>query len=361
MSALRLGVIGCGNISGQYLGTLSALPDVDLVACADLDPGRAARTAAGRGLRALPVDALIADPGVDAVVNLTVPGAHAAVTRAAIAAGKHVWSEKPLSMTRLDAAAIAGEAAAAGVRVGCAPDTILGAGLQTAVRAVAEGRIGRPVAATAFFVTPGPELWHPDPEFFYARGAGPLHDIGVYSVAALVTLLGPVATVTAVTGRGHAERVIGSGPKAGRTVPVEVDTHYSITLGMASGAIATVVTSFDVPGHHLPHLEVHGTEGSLAAPDPNRHDGHPFLRRRGERDWAELPHTNGYVGFQRGVGVHDMALSLVDGRPHVASLELAAHVLDVMLTADEAAASGRTLPVASTRDVPPPVRNLIGA
>ncbi|GLZ79135.1 oxidoreductase [Actinorhabdospora filicis] len=360
MTDLRLGIIGCGNISGQYLATLTGLPGVTPVACADLDPARAAATAAGHGLRALGADALLADPDVDAVVNLTVPSAHADVTREAIAAGKHVWSEKPLSLTREDAAAITAEAAAAGVRVGCAPDTILGAGLQTTARAVADGLIGRPVAATAFFATAGPELWHPDPEFFYAKGAGPLHDIGVYSLTALVAILGPVATVTAVTARGRDQRVIESGPKAGRTVPVEVATHYSLTLGMASGAVATIVTSFDVPGHHLPHLEVHGTDGSLTAPDPNRHDGHPSLRRRGEREWTELPHTGGYLGSRRGIGVHDLATALAQGRPHIASLELGAHVLDVMLTADEAAAAGRTLPVAGGCALPPPVPGLIG-
>jgi len=356
----RVGLIGCGNISGQYLSTLARLPGLTVTACADIDPERAAAVAREHGIpRAVGVDALLADPDVDAVLNLTIPAVHATVTREAIAAGKHVWSEKPLALDRADADRIREEAAAAGVRVGCAPDTFLGAGLQTSIGAIVGGAIGRPVAATAFFTTPGPEAWHPDPEFFYAPGGGPLLDIGVYPITALVAIFGAVEAVNAQSQRSVPTRTIGSGAKAGQEIPVEVATHYSVSLRFAGGGLATLVTSFDVPAHELPHLEIYGVDGTMTLPDPNRFDGSPRVRRRGEGEWTTLPHTNGYLGLQRGIGLSDLADSIEAGVPHRASFDLAAHVLDAMLAIDESAASHREVELRTTCDTPPPVAKLV--
>ena len=358
----RVGIIGCGNISGQYLSTFTALPGITVTACADLDPDRAAATAREHGVpRAMGVDALLADPDVDAVVNLTVPVAHATVTREAVAAGKHVWSEKPVALNRSDVDRIREDAAAAGVRVGCAPDTFLGAGLQTSLKAIADGAIGRPVAATAFFAGPGPEGWHPDPEFFYAPGGGPLLDIGVYPLTALVAVFGPIEAVSAQSQRSVPTRTIGSGPKAGREIPVEVATHYSVSIRFAAGGLATLVTSFDVPGHELPHLEVYGVGGTLSLPDPNRFDGHPRLKRRGDAEWTELAYSSGYDGLRRGIGLAELADSIEAGRPHLASLDLAAHVLDAMLAIDESAATGQQVKLGTTCVKPGVVDGLITA
>ncbi|MEV0647274.1 Gfo/Idh/MocA family oxidoreductase [Phytomonospora sp. NPDC050363] len=357
----RVGLIGCGNISGQYLSTLARLPGITVAACADIDPERAAATAREHAIPlATGVDELLADPGIDAVVNLTIPAVHATVTRAAIAAGKHVWSEKPLALDRADVDHIRDEAARAGVRVGCAPDTFLGAGLQTSIQAIVGGAIGRPVAATAFFTTPGPEAWHPDPEFFYAPGGGPLLDIGVYPITALVAIFGAVESVTAQSQRSVPTRTIGSGVKAGQEIPVEVATHYSVSLNFADGGLATLVTSFDVPAHELPHLEVYGVEGTITLPDPNGFGGNPRVRRRGEDEWTTLAHTSGYLGFQRGIGLAELADAIAAGVGHRASLDFAAHVLDTMLAIDESAAAGRESVLRTGCEKPSPVGKLIG-
>ncbi|MCF3964524.1 Gfo/Idh/MocA family protein, partial [Streptomyces fuscigenes] len=240
---------------------------------------------------------------------------------------------------------------AAGLRVGCAPDTVLGTGTGTARAAVDGGLIGTPVAATAFMTTAGHEHWHPDPEFYYRPGGGPLLDMGPYYLSALVHLLGPVARVTGAASRPRAERTIGSGPRAGTTFPVEVATHVTGVLEHANGALSTLVMTFDVHAARLPRIEVHGTEGSLSVPDPNGFDGPVDLFRAGGA-WETLPVSSGHPAGGRGIGLGDLADAVAEGRPHRASAELARHVLDVMLTLLDAAEAGRALPVASTCERP---------
>jgi predicted dehydrogenase len=356
LSALRIGMVGAGHISGQYLATLARTPNLRLTAVTDLDPARAARATAGTGAAVTrDLTELLARDDIDAVLNLTVPAAHAEVALAAIAAGKHVYGEKPLAAGREEAAAVLAAARAAGVRVGCAPDTVLGTGIQTARRAVDDGLIGTPVAATAFMTVPGHELWHPDPEFYYRPGGGPLLDMGPYYLSALVHLLGPV---TAVTGAGSAprtEREIGSGPRAGQRFPVEVDTHVTGILRHQGGALSTLVMSFDVHASRLPSIEVYGTEGSLSVPDPNCFDGQVERYAVDRREWQPLPVSAGYRGAGRGTGLADLADALAAGTPHRASAELAAHVLEVMLTLLDSARQGGTLPVtACPRPAPVP-------
>ncbi|RRS01592.1 Gfo/Idh/MocA family protein [Glycomyces terrestris] len=350
---LKIGIVGTGAISGQYLSAFERLDAVRLTAVADLDEARAKAVADAQGVRALGVDELLADPDVDLVLNLTIPAAHAEIALKAIAHGKHVYGEKPLASTPAEALPILEAARAAGVRVGCAPDTVLGTGVQTARKAIDDGLIGTPVAATAMMLTPGHERWHPNPDFYYVPGGGPLLDMGPYYVTALVTLLGPVASVVGAASRSRDTRVIGSGPRAGETVPVEVDTHVTGVLRHESGALSTLVMSFDATATRASNIEVHGHDGSLIVPDPNHFDGDVELHPLGG-EWRTLPASAGYRNAGRGYGLADLAAA-PPGTPFRASGELAYHVLDVMTSLLDAAASGEAVPVASTCPRPEPV------
>ncbi|MGC5013394.1 Gfo/Idh/MocA family protein [Streptosporangium sp. DT93] len=352
---MNIGLVGCGTIAGQYLRTIERLPGLTLAAAADLDPARARETVRTRpGARALSVDELVTDPGVDVVLNLTIPAAHAEVAHKAVAAGKDVYCEKPLTATTVEARELLAAADAAGVRVGCAPDTVLGTATQTARRALDDGLIGRPVAATATMVTPGHERWHHHPDFYYAPGGGPLMDMGPYYLTSLVTLLGPVATVVGAASRPRAERTIGTGPRQGETVPVGVDTHVTGVLVHRSGALSTLVMTFDGVATTSPHLEVHGDQGSLVLPDPNHFAGDVRLRCLDDEGWRTLPVSAGYEPAGRGDGLADFALTPPGVEPR-ASGRLAYHVLDVMESLLASARAGQAVDVASTCDRPRPV------
>jgi predicted dehydrogenase len=338
--ATRVGVIGCGNISGIYLTNCRKLPGLALVACADLDIGRARAKAVEHGIRAAAVDELLADPDIDLVINLTIPAVHAEVSMSALAAGKHVYTEKPLATRRADGAATLALAREKGLRVGSAPDTFLGGGLQTCRKLIDDGAIGEPVAAVAFMTGHGPEGWHPDPEFFYKPGAGPMFDMGPYYLTALVSLLGPITRVTGSARISFPERTIGSGPKQGQKIAVETPTHVAGVLDFAGGAVATLITSFDVWAANLPRIEIYGSEGSLSVPDPNTFGGPVRIRQAKDKEWRDVPLTHGYTENSRGLGVADMASAIRAGRPHRASGELAYHVLDVMAAFEEASTAG---------------------
>ncbi|SOD59167.1 Predicted dehydrogenase [Streptomyces zhaozhouensis] len=356
---LRVGVVGAGAISGQYLRYFDehgAAAGVRLVAVADLDPARAAGAVGGReGVRATTPEEVYAADDVDAVLNLTVPAAHASVALAAIAGGKHVYGEKPLAATVVEAREVLAAARGAGVRVGSAPDTVLGRGTQTARALVDAGRIGQPVAATAFFACPGHERWHPDPDFYYQPGGGPLFDMGPYYLTALVQLLGPVAAVTGGAVRSGGERTIGSGPRAGERFPVDVATHVTGVLRHRGGALSTVVMSFDVVGHELPRIEVHGTAGSVSVPDPNTFEGPVRLSTRAAREWADVPLTHGYAAAGRGLGLADLARAVRTDGAARADGEVALHVLEVMEALLRAAEEERVVAVESACARPAPV------
>ena len=309
-----IGIIGCGNISDIYLQAGGKFPILDILACADLELARAEAKAAQYGIRALTVEALLADPSIDIVINLTIPAAHAAVDLAAIQAGKSVYGEKPLALNRADGAAVLAAAAAAGVRVGSAPDTFLGAGLQTCRQLLDSGVIGTPVAATAFMVCPGHESWHPNPEFYYKAGGGPLFDMGPYYLTALIALLGPVRRVTGSTRVSFPQRTITSQPFAGQVIDVDVPTHVTGLLDFAAGPLATLIMSFDVTSSTLPWLEIYGSEGTLRLPDPNTFRGPVYYRRREESEWTEAPLTFPHAENSRGLGVADMAHAQRSGR-----------------------------------------------
>ncbi|WP_402840799.1 Gfo/Idh/MocA family protein [Microbacterium sp. GXS0129] len=347
---LNVGIIGCGSIVAQYLATFARLETVRLVAVADLMIERAAAVAAEvPGVRALSIDELLADPGISLVVNLTIPLAHAEVSERIIAAGKDVYSEKPLAADGAAGAGVLRVADDAGRWVGCAPDTVLGTGVQTARRVIEDGRIGRPIAATATMVTPGHERWHPNPDFYYLPGGGPLLDMGPYYVSALIHLLGPVVSVVGSASRLRDERVIGSGDRAGERVPVEIDTHITGVLEHASGALSTLVMSFDAVATRSANIEVHGESGSMVVPDPNTFDGDVLVRSLADVDWIVQEPSAGYIDAGRGVGIHDRALVGDDAR---ASGELGYHALDVMESVLRAAATRTAVPVVSTCVVP---------
>jgi predicted dehydrogenase len=351
----RVGIIGCGAIIAQYLANFRRLDQIELVAVADLDPARAQAVADDHdGVRALSVDGLLAADDVDLVLNLTIPAAHAGVALKAIAAGKNVYGEKPLAATAAEARQVLEAAREAGVVVGCAPDTVLGTGIQTARKAIDDGLIGAPISATATMVTPGHERWHPNPDFYYQPGGGPLLDMGPYYVSALVTLLGPVVSVVGAASHTRSERTIGSGPRAGETVPVAVDSHVTGVLVHASGALSTLLMSFDAVQSKSPNIEIHGERGSLAVPDPNHFDGDVQVFALGADDWQTLPVSAGYVDSGRGFGIADLAATAPGSEPRAGG-QLAYHVLEVMESMLASARTGSAVQINSTTDRPEPV------
>ena len=366
LDPVRTAVIGCGNISSIYLENAAKWDILDLRACANRTLPRAQSQAAKYHVpRAEPIADVLADPEIELIINLTTPDVHAEIGLASLRAGKSVYNEKPLAITREDGRLLLAEAEARGLRVGCAPDTFLGGGLQTCRQLIDAGEIGTPVAATAFMFIQGPEAWHPDPGFLYRVGAGPLFDIGPYYLTALISLLGPVRRVTGSARTTYPERTIGSGPKKGQPIPVETPTHVASILDFASGPVATLVTSFDVAvsagaalnlydaGGAL--LEIQGTTGTLAMPDPNIFGGPVRLRRLGEPDWREIPLTHAHTSNERGLGAADLAYALRAGRPHRANGQLAYHVLDAMHAILEASGRGQHIELTSTCERPAPL------
>jgi predicted dehydrogenase len=334
---------------------------MDVIACADLVPERAETQAETFGVpRSCSPEELLAATDIDLVVNLTIPAVHAELTSAALQSGKSVYGEKPLALDRDEAGAVMALAAARGVRVGSAPDTFLGAGFQTCRSLIDEGAIGEPLAASAFVVSRGPEVWHPDPDFFYRRGAGPLFDMGPYYITTLVHLLGPVRRVTGLARISRSERVILSEPLRGTVIRPDVPTHVAAVLDMASGPIVTLIASFDVPASRLPRMEIYGTEGTLWAPDPNTFGGPVRVRRPADKDiadlqWDDVALRGTFAEQSRGIGVADMVLAASSGQPHRASGDLALHVVDVLQAIIEASESGRTVSIDSTIERPEPL------
>jgi predicted dehydrogenase len=330
MRTIKVGVIGCGNISGAYFGAAKRFPVIEVVACADLDPARARAKAQEFGIaRALSVEELLADPEIEIAINLTIPLAHAEVALASLKAGKHAYAEKPFAVARAEGQRVVDLAAEKALLIGCAPDTFLGGGIQTARKLIDDGAIGKPVAAAAHMMCHGHESWHPDPEFYYKKGGGPMFDMGPYYLTALVNLLGPVSSVSGAATTTFTERLITSQPKSGTKVAVDVPTHITGIMQFAEGAVGTITTSFDVWSARLPCIEIYGTEGSLSVPDPNGFGGTVEIARPGA-EWQSVPLTHGYTENNRGIGVADMACALQSGRPHRASGALAFHVLDIM-------------------------------
>jgi predicted dehydrogenase len=353
-----VGVVGCGAISGAYFAGARSFPVVAVVACADVDVGAAERKAREFGVpRVLSVDELLREESVEIVLNLTVPKAHVPVALRAVEAGKHTYSEKPLGVSRDEGRRLLDAAAARGVRVGCAPDTFLGSGIQTARKLIDDGAIGRPVAFTAFMMNRGHESWHPNPQFYYEPGGGPMFDMGPYYLTALFNLFGPVRRLGGMASVAVPDRTITSQPLAGTKIRVETPDHVCGTMEFESGPVGSIVQSFAThhPTYEQAHpITVYGTEGTMKVPDPNTFDGTVFLRRGGDAEWTKMPPT--FVeGYGRSVGLADMAHAIRAGRPHRASGELAFAVLDAMQGFFDSSDNGRVHTPAFTFERPAPM------
>ena len=353
----NIGIVGCGNISGIYFKNLCGLfNDVRVKACADLDLARAqAKAAEYPGVAVTTLEGMLADPEIDIIVNLTTPPGHYPVAKRALEAGKSVHNEKPLALTREQGRELQELATRKGLRLGGAPDTFMGAGIQTCLQLIQDGAIGQPIGAQAFMLCHGHEGWHPDPAFYYQQGGGPMFDMGPYYLTALVALLGPVRRVTGSARISFPTRTIGSAPKRGQVIPVEVPTHVTGVLDFVSGAVGTIVTSFDVWAAQVPRIEIFGSEGTLSVPDPNTFGGPVQIRRAAGKTWEEIPVSRPYAENSRGLGPADMAAAICENRPHRANGELANHVLDIMHAIHDASAQDRHILLQSTCRQPAPM------
>ncbi len=346
MKAVRVGVIGCGAISGAYLGMARSFPIVEIAACADLDEARAKEVAERFGVRrACSVDELIDADDLDVVLNLTIPNAHAQIGLRAINAGKHLYVEKPLGINRDEGAAVLEAAGRKGVRIGCAPDTFMGAGIQTARKVIDDGRIGKPIAFTAFMMGGGHESWHPNPGFYYQPGGGPMFDMGPYYLTALLNFFGPIARVSGAASIAIPERTITSQPNCGQTIHVTTPDHICGLIEFAEGAVGTIITSFATrfPSYEGSQpITVFGTEGTMRVPDPNHFDGSVHVRRTADADWSEVAPAF-TQGYGRGIGLADMAMAIRTGGPFRADGQQAFAVLDAMQGFLDAAALGQSI------------------
>ena len=366
----RIGIAGIGKISGIYLDNLTGMfgKRVKVSAVADIIADRAKKAAEDYGVKAFTSSQDMIDNGeVDIVLNLTLPQQHHEIAMAALRAGKHVYNEKPLCVSREEGAQLLRTAAERKVRAGGAPDTFMGPGIQTCRKIIDEGWIGRPVAASAFMLCHGHEHWHPAPEFYYRKGAGPMFDMGPYYLTALINLLGPVSRISGSAQKGQSERLITSEPLNGAIINVEVPTHVTGVLDFACGAVGVIITSFDIWSSSMPFIEIYGTEGTLQVPDPNFFRGEVRLRRFREENWSLIPlvlsepdnpkHSDNwhYLNNLRGIGITDMAEAIEQGRPHRASAEMTYHVLEIMHGIHDASASGTYYNVQSTCQRPQPL------
>lgn len=368
MEPIRVGIIGVGNVLNQYLDKIGVHPEVNIVALADVNADAAKARAEEYGVpKALTPDELLADDEVELVLNLTPPNLHAPLTLKAIASGKHVLSEKPFATSLEEAEQILSAASAAGVKVGSAPTTFLGSGMQTSRKLIDDGWIGAPVAAFGSFANRGYEHWHPNVDPFYSPGAGPMLDIGPYLITNLVNVFGPVARVSASASRSSETRPrpTADGGISG-VIEIQTPTHVTGTIDFESGATATVIVSWDIWNHTLPHLEIYGTGGSIRTPNPDHFSGSPVLRR-GERrdleldvtppgggDWREMPITHRDDAY-RGIGLAEFGHAIRTGSEPRTGGAFAYHVLEVLLAFEASSAQGKHIEIASTCERPRPL------
>lgn len=374
MHTFKVGLIGCGVISDIYLQTFAKFDFIEVIACASLDLQESRAKAAQYGIaKACKPDDVINDPNIDAVLNLTNPIAHAPINIAALEAGKHVYVEKPFATTLDDGLATLVTARKNGLLVGCAPDTFLGGRWQTIRKLIDDGKIGKPIGATAFMCNHGVERHHPNPVNWYKTGGGPLLDMAPYYLTALVSLMGPIKSVCGMSSRPFKQRLIESEPRKGELIDVEVDTHVSGMLEFVNGATASMITSFDVWDSNLPRLEIYGELGSISVSDPdpvfgpNRFEGSVHFRTRetsrwtyrprvqGLDDWEIAENIHGFNEDTRGLGLVDLAYAVRDARAPRASGELAHHVLDVMMSILASTSDRRFIDIQSTCLQPEPL------
>ncbi|SCB24620.1 Gfo/Idh/MocA family protein [Rhizobium hainanense] len=362
---MKVGIVGAGNISATYVATLHMFDFIRVKSVYDLYDTSARKLAEHFGIEAVALDAMLSDPEIGLIINLTTPVSHYAISKKALLAGKHVYSEKPLGVSMAEAEELMAIARAGDLRLGCAPDTFLGGGHQLTRRLLDEGRIGKTISATAMLLLPGHEHWHPNPAFFYGRGGGPMLDVGPYYVTNLIALLGPVREVFGTAKITRIERTVKTDPRRGETIKVLVPTHLTGVMEFHSGATVTIATSFDVIKHKHNQIELYGSEGSMVTPDPNNFSGKVEIFRDGGEAWEEIaidhPYTEGVPGHLglRGLGAAEMVDSLRSGRQHRVSSELAFHALEVMTAFERSAQSRRVVAIHSSCGRPDPIPRAI--
>ena len=363
MKKVKVGVIGCGNISDIYFENLTKVFNniVEVKACADLITEKAEATKEKFNIPFIyTMEQMLADPEIEIILNLTTPHGHYEVCKQVLLAGKNVHVEKPLSIKKEEGKELLALAKQKGLLIGCAPDTFMGAGIQTCRKLIDDGWIGKPIGATAFMTCHGHESWHPDPEFYYQIGGGPMFDMGPYYLTALVSLIGPVKSVSGMTAKSFDKRTITSEKKYGKEVEVEVPTHVAGLLNFENGAIGSMITSFDVWGAHLPFIEIYGTEGSLSVPDPNCFGGSVKVKRSNHGDFMEIPLTHIYGENSRGIGLVDMAYSIRNNRVNRPCGDLGYHVLEIMHAFHESSDQGKQILMENKCERPAPLpQNLI--
>lgn len=327
--SVGIGIVGVGVISEQYFSSIKRLPNLRLIAVADIDMERAHIVAAEQHCQALSVNQLMNDSRITYVLNLTTPQSHKEIIDLAVKAGKNVFTEKPLALTTTEILPAMKLASEKGVHIGCAPDTVLGTGIQTSKKVLDSGKIGEIVGASAFWSAPGHELWHPSPSFYYQPGAGPLYDMGPYYLSTLITLLGPIKEVIGSSTRSHRVRTISTGPKKDQEIPVNVDTHINAILYHENGLASTITLSFEIWGTTSPLIEIFGTQGTLSIPDPNQFSEIPKIRTAGSSDWQEVQVSAGYTNAGRGYGLSEMVAAISQDRKPRLAADLGYHVLEV--------------------------------
>jgi predicted dehydrogenase len=360
---LGVGIIGCGNISTSYLGLAPIFNGIEMRAVADLNMDTAKARGTEYGVRAETVEGLLAADDIDIIVNLTIPDAHYPVTKSIIEAGKHAYTEKPLVLSLEQGKELRDLAEAKGVRIGSAPDTFLGGTHQHARAIIDSGEVGRIIAGTAYVLSHGMEHWHPNPDFFFLPGGGPMLDLGPYYVTNLIQMIGPVKRVGALTSMASETRTITSQPRSGETIPVKTPTNIHALLEFENGATITLSTSWDIWAHRHANMELYGTDGSLFVPDPNFFGGkleksgagpeieevkvwdHPFGVPNQE-------HPQGAVANYRCAGLADMAIAISEGRPHRCSMDLALHAVDVMVSVLKSGETGQFIDMTTTCERP---------
>jgi predicted dehydrogenase len=362
MKKTKVGIVGCGMISDTYFKASQKFSMIEVVACSDIIPERAQAKTELYGVPSMSNDELFALDEIEIVLNLTPPRVHSEIAIDTLNAGKNAYSEKPFGVDADDAAKVLALAEAKGLRVGCAPDTFLGGGQQTARKVLDDGWIGKPLSGTAIVMGRGPEKW-PQAPFFYDYGAGPMLDLGPYYMTALVNLLGPAKSVTAVTTKGFDFRTIGD--KVAEqyqdmvqpfgTYPVTVTTHLTGVIEFQCGAVITVIASFDVYKHGHRPIEIYGSEGSMQVPDPNTFGGPVNVCRKGNKEWEQVPLTHTYTDNSRSIGAADMAIALRNDRPHRVCGSLANHVLEIMLSFDKSSKAGAKVELTTTCERPKPL------
>ncbi|TDK38685.1 Gfo/Idh/MocA family oxidoreductase [Rhizobium deserti] len=356
---LGVGIMGCGNISTTYFKLAPLFRGLNVVACADLNAEAAALRAEEYGVKAQTVEELLANDEVDVIVNLTIPAAHFTVSKAILEAGKHVYSEKPLAITLEEGKALQALAKEKGLAVGCAPDTFLGGSHQLARKYIDVGGVGRITSGTCHVMSPGMEMWHPNPGFFFVEGGGPILDLGPYYIANLINFLGPVRRVAALTSMANPTRTVTSEPLNGQTIPVETPTNIHALLEFVNGATITLSASWDVWSHRHANMELYGTEGSIFVPDPNFFGGTVEASGR-DKDiqpleaWdhpfgvANQEHPQGPRANYRTAGLADMAIAIIEGRDARCSLDRTLHAVDVMTSILKSGSEGRFIEMTTT-------------